>query len=90
MKDRFEVIYKEVHSAGLEKRIIYVDKETGVNYLYVQNGYSGGLTPLLDADGKPVIQNNCLNRRCIIWERAKQKHSDLLYCFCSFRACSGL
>ncbi|MDD6212033.1 MAG: DUF6440 family protein [Clostridiales bacterium] len=41
MKERFEVIYKEVHSAGLEKRIIYVDKETGVNYLYVQNGYSG-------------------------------------------------
>ena len=33
----------------------YVDKETDVNYLYVQNGYSGGLTPLLDADGKPVI-----------------------------------
>ena len=26
-----------------------------MNYLYVQNGYSGGLTPLLDADGKPVI-----------------------------------
>ena len=41
MKDRFEVIHKETHSAGLEKRIIYVDKETGVNYLYVQNGYSG-------------------------------------------------
>ena len=55
MKDRFELIHKEIHSAGLEKRIIYVDKETGVNYLYVQNGYSGGLIPLLDADGKPVI-----------------------------------
>ena len=55
MKDRFDVIYKEIHSAGLEKRIIYVDKETGVNYLYVRNGYSGGLTPLLDAGGKPVI-----------------------------------
>lgn len=55
MKDRFEVIYKEIHSVGPEKRIIYVDKETGVNYLYVQNGYSGGLTPLLDADGKPGI-----------------------------------
>ena len=55
MKDRFDVIHKEIHSAGLEKRIIYVDKETGVNYLYIQNGYSGGLTPLLDADGKPVI-----------------------------------
>lgn len=55
MKDRFEVIYKEIHSVGLEKRIIYVDKETGVNYLYVQNGYGGGLTPLLDTDGKPGI-----------------------------------
>lgn len=32
MKDRFEVVYyKENHSAGLEKRIIYVDKETGMN-----------------------------------------------------------
>ena len=55
MDDRFEVVYKEIRSAGLERRIIYVDKETGVNYLYIQNGYSGGLTPLLDADGKPVI-----------------------------------
>lgn len=49
------MIYREIHSAGLEKRIIYVDKETGVNYLYVRNGYSGGLTPLLDAGGKPVV-----------------------------------
>lgn len=55
MKVRFEVIHKELHSAGLEKRIIYVDKETGVNYLFVQIGYGGGLTPLLDADGKPVV-----------------------------------
>ncbi len=49
------MIYKEIHSAGLEKRIIYVDKETGVNYLYVQVGYGGGMTPLQNADGKPVI-----------------------------------
>ena len=55
MNDRFEVIYKETRSAGLEKRVIYVDKETGVNYLYVQVGYGGGITPLLDADGKPVV-----------------------------------
>lgn len=55
MKDRFEIIYKDLLSVGLEKRIIYVDKETGVNYLYIQNGYSGGLTPLLDAEGKPII-----------------------------------
>ena len=34
---------------------IWVDKETGVNYLYHFSGYAGGLTPLLDRDGKPVI-----------------------------------
>ena len=55
MKDRFEMIYQGTYSAGLEKRIVYVDKETGVNYLFVRVGYAGGLTPLLDADGKPVV-----------------------------------
>ena len=34
---------------------IWVDKKTGVNYLYSASGYSGGLTVLLDRDGKPVI-----------------------------------
>ena len=40
---------------GLNRKIVFVDKLTGVNYLFVQNGYAGGLTPLLDADGKPVV-----------------------------------
>lgn len=48
---RFEKVYSQ--SAGSIE--IWVDKETGVNYLYRQSGYSGGLTVLLDADGKPVI-----------------------------------
>lgn len=34
---------------------IWVDRVTGVNYLYHAAGYSGGLTVLLDKDGKPVI-----------------------------------
>ena len=34
---------------------IWVDTKTGVNYFYHQSGYSGGLTPLLDASGKPII-----------------------------------
>jgi len=34
---------------------IWVDMQTGVNYLYHHSGYSGGLTPLLDQNGKPVI-----------------------------------
>ena len=50
--DRFEKVYTQGALATME---IWVDKETGVNYLYHQNGYSGGMTPLLDRDGKPVI-----------------------------------
>lgn len=34
---------------------IWVDKETGVNYIFRASGYAGGLAPLLDKDGKPVI-----------------------------------
>ena len=49
---RFEVIYSSGFSKG--QRIL-VDKKTGVNYLYVFDGYGGGLTPLLDASGKPIV-----------------------------------
>ena len=34
---------------------IWVDRETGVNYLFHSNGNAAGLTPLLNPDGKPVI-----------------------------------
>ena len=34
---------------------IWVDRETGVNYMYHCAGQSGGLTPLLDRDGNPII-----------------------------------
>ena len=34
---------------------IWVDRQTGVNYVYAQSGYAGGLTVLLDREGKPVI-----------------------------------
>ena len=47
--------FEKVYSQGLGAMEIWVDKETGVNYLYHQSGYSGGMTPLLDRDGKPVI-----------------------------------
>lgn len=50
--DRFEKVYTQGMIGTME---IWVDKETGVNYLYRQSGYSGGLTPLLDRDGKPII-----------------------------------
>jgi len=34
---------------------IIIDKETGINYLFAHYGYGGGLTPLLDKDGKPIV-----------------------------------
>ena len=34
---------------------IWVDTQTGVNYLFHASGYAGGLTPLLNRDGTPVI-----------------------------------
>lgn len=34
---------------------VWIDKETGVNYLFHVSGYAGGLCPLLDDNGKPVI-----------------------------------
>lgn len=52
---RFEVAYQEGDALIKGLKMVLVDKETGVNYLFVQSGYAGGLTPLLDADGKPVI-----------------------------------
>ena len=45
----------KVHSEAMGGRMILVDKVTGVNYLFVQSGYAGGLTPLLDRDGKPIV-----------------------------------
>ena len=50
---RFETVYQE--STLLTEKTIFVDKETGVNYLYIANGTGGGLTPLLDSNGKPVV-----------------------------------
>ncbi|MBQ1552981.1 MAG: hypothetical protein IIZ66_05480 [Clostridia bacterium] len=53
---RFKVIRKEGSSfseAGI--RQILVDRETGVHYLLWKAGYGAGITPLLGADGKPVV-----------------------------------
>lgn len=49
---RFEVLYSQGSLSTLK---IIVDTETGVQYLSVQNGYAGGLTPLLDRNGKPMV-----------------------------------
>lgn len=50
--DRFEKVYSQGAMSVIE---IWVDKETGVNYIFRQSGYAGGMTPLLDRDGNPVV-----------------------------------
>ena len=47
--------FEKVYSQGAGVMQIWVDKETGVHYLAHQSGYAGGITPLLGADGKPII-----------------------------------
>lgn len=51
-KDRFEKVYSQGTINIME---IWVDKETGVNYVFHVNGNAGGMTPLLGRDGNPVI-----------------------------------
>lgn len=55
--NRFEVIQKEGNGLSEPQRTILLDSATGVQYLFVQDGYAGGLTPLLDRDGKPLVWN---------------------------------
>ena len=49
---RFVKVYSDGAFGSNE---IWVDKLTGVNYLFHAAGYAGGLTPLLNRDGTPVI-----------------------------------
>ena len=50
--DRFEKLYSQGTMNVME---IWVDRETGVNYVFHASGDAGGMTPLLDRDGKPVV-----------------------------------
>ena len=52
MEKRFVKIYSQGFVGSME---IWVDTQTGVNYLFQQSGNAGGLTALLDRDGKPII-----------------------------------
>ncbi|MBO7176454.1 MAG: xylan 1,4-beta-xylosidase [Clostridia bacterium] len=47
--------FVKVYSQSMGSMEIWVDRETGVNYLHRQNGYAGGMTVLLDREGKPII-----------------------------------
>ena len=50
--DRFEKVYSQGIIDVIE---IWVETETGVNYMFHRNGNAAGLTPLIDKDGNPVV-----------------------------------
>lgn len=52
---RFVQLYKE--SSFSEEYKIMVDTVTGVNYIVWARGYAGGITPLLDREGRPVVSS---------------------------------
>lgn len=48
--------FKKVYTQGAVNVVeIWVDTETGVNYMFHCSGPAGGLTPLLGEDGKPIV-----------------------------------
>ena len=49
---RFIKIYSQGTLQGFE---VWADRDTGVQYLFSFSGYAAGITPLLNADGKPVV-----------------------------------
>ena len=51
--DRFIRTYRQ--DSMLTTAEIWIDRETGVNYLMISSGGVNGLTPLLNPGGSPVV-----------------------------------
>jgi hypothetical protein len=54
-EDRFIKTLVDQGGFSDNNMVIYVDKMTGVNYLFSCSGYAGGLCVLVDRDGKPIV-----------------------------------
>jgi len=55
MTKRFEEVYKQ---GKLNVTKVIRDNETGVLYMFQQEGYGAGLTVMVDEDGKPLVDKN--------------------------------
>lgn len=55
--DRFQIVQQQGNGLTSPQYTVLMDSATGVQYLFVQNGYSGGLCPLVDKEGGPVTWN---------------------------------
>ena len=54
-EDRFKKILVDGGGMSENYMAIYVDRKTGVNYLFTQSGYAGGMCVLVDREGKPIV-----------------------------------
>ena len=50
--ERFKKVYQQ---GAIDVVEIWIDTETGVNYVFHRNGNAAGFTPLLDKEGTPVV-----------------------------------
>lgn len=53
--DRFQIVQQEGNGLTSPQRMVLMDTTTGVQYLFVQSGYAGGLCPLVNRDGGPLM-----------------------------------
>lgn len=58
--ERFKKVYQQ---GAIDVVEIWIDTETGVNYVFHRNGNAAGFTPLLDKEGKPgdAVENQVCN-----------------------------
>ena len=62
--------FKKVYTQGaVSLAEVWVDRETGVNYLFVMEGNSGGLTVMVDKDGKPLVSEEYINEKIGFFEK---------------------
>ena len=53
---QFEFIqYDTAHYLGINKYVVFVDKDTNVMYLFVDAGGNGGVTYMVNPDGSPKL-----------------------------------
>ena len=54
-EDRFKKILVDGGVMNENYMAIYVDRKTGVNYLFTSYGNAGGMCVLVDRDGRPIV-----------------------------------
>ena len=52
--DKFKIIHEERDGWNTELMVL-VEKGTGVQYLFCNKGYGGGMSVMVDKDGKPLL-----------------------------------